>query len=278
MIQKKTKLKFMELMLCNSINELPTGDNLIGERKYDGIRAIASNQEKFKVISRDNSDLTDSFIDLKNNLKDTILDGEIVYMDDDNLEVMKIILMRAMTKNKFKSEILRKAYPVIFYVFDILMYQGMPLVQLSLRERKEYLKKLQLPSNYMLVEYTDDLLKLYETSKQKEWEGIIVKNLEGKYEFGARIWEKLKNVKEADILFNEYEINNKGIKLIKTIKDADDEIDVNIDKKPLTVQCSKDIPNIQSIIDRKGSIRISVRYLNITSENRLRMPVFAKIC
>jgi bifunctional non-homologous end joining protein LigD len=85
---------------------------------------------------------------------------------------------------------------LVYYVFDVLEVEGVPLVDLTLRERRARLVKLLDRRNrcVRLSEAFDDGDALYEAAKQQELEGIVAKRLDSRYYEGRRTrdWLKLK--------------------------------------------------------------------------------------
>lgn len=89
-----------------------------------------------------------------------------------------------------------KAKPLI-YVFDIVYYNNVFVGDLTLKQRKTIIVRLRLKTPMQLVKYTKYKGKLELNAKQ-EHEGIVLKNLDSKYNIGKEAplatldWRKIK--------------------------------------------------------------------------------------
>ena len=113
----------------------------IFEIKWDGYRAIAEIQKnKVLLYSRNNKNFNDKFSVIVESLKklkfDAVLDGEVVFMDKNGKpDFQKIHDYRSSRTKKTNGQL-------IFYVFDILYYNGRDLRDVELLKRKELLEKI----------------------------------------------------------------------------------------------------------------------------------------
>ena len=174
-----------EPMKLKEIDKPFNSNDYIFELKFDGIRAIIfASKDNIKIQSRNRQDLTFLFpeLDTIKNLvdKNVIFDGEIVAFENDRYSFSKI---QKRLHLKSKDKILRasKEDPITFVVFDIL-YENKDLTNLSLLERKKYLKKYK-DTDYFIKTKTihKDGIKFFESVKKLNLEGIIAKKKNGKY-------------------------------------------------------------------------------------------------
>jgi DNA ligase-1 len=245
-------------MLCEAIAELPKDlSGWIAERKIDGVRAL---YKKGRIFGRNGTDFTDKFPELKADI-DAVLDGEIV-CEGENFENIQ---SRVHTKDLFSIRLLSKKYPVIFYVFDILEYEGENVSLLPLMERKAYLDKVVVPARYEKLSYVEGeaIGLLWQEVKANDQEGIVLKRKDSIY-VGKRspAWLKLKNFKEAVLEFTDYEEHPKGILLKDGLGHR-----VNVNGSQAT--------QVLAILTTTGKVKAEVQYLSYNKEtDAYRFPSF----
>ena len=107
-------------------------DNWLFEIKWDGYRAIAETGKNVRLYSRNNIPLAERFPEIAESLKklkfDAVLDGEIVAVDKTGKPSFQLL----------QNSRARRLY----YVFDLLYYQGQDLTGLPLAKRKELLERI----------------------------------------------------------------------------------------------------------------------------------------
>ena len=190
-------------MLATLIGEPFNSKDWIFEIKWDGYRAIAEcNYNKINLYSRNNISFNDTFSTISETLKtfglDAVLDGEIVVLDDNGRSQFTLI---QNYKRTGKGNI-------VYYVFDVLYYNGHDLTGLPLLERKEILKKI-IPDS-PLVKYNGHIAekgkKFFEEAKKLQIEGIIGKKGDSIYSTGTRSknWVKIKILQEQEAVIAGY--------------------------------------------------------------------------
>ena len=163
----------------------------IFEVKWDGYRAIAEIRDgDVSLYSRKRTLLNQKFLPLVESLHklgfEAVLDGEIVVVDDQGHPDFQ------MLQNYQKSG----RGHLLYYVFDLLYFQGHDLTNLPLLRRKELLKKI-LPSSPK-IKFSDHVSKegvsFFNVVKEKGLEGIIAKHSQSAYRTGrrSRQWLKMK--------------------------------------------------------------------------------------
>jgi ATP-dependent DNA ligase len=107
---------------------------------------------------------------------------------------------------------------------------------------------------------------LFQQAEKLGLEGIVGKLLSSPYLPGKRspYWVKCKCEKVREMYFNKYTVNNAGIRVE--------------DENEIAVQVSgHQSEAVKKEIDEKGKVLIEVKYLNVTENNRLRMPTFKRM-
>jgi len=140
------------------------------------------------------------------NAQNVILDGEAIGYDP---KTGRYIPFQEMMQRKRKHNVgdYAKQIPLKYIVFDILYLNGKDLTPLSLVERHKLLKSTIKGSGVLEIakhiETLDpaQLWQFFESSKEKNLEGIMIKNPKSSYRAGARefSWIKLKR-SNTDIL------------------------------------------------------------------------------
>lgn len=165
-------------------------DEWLFELKLDGLRALAYIERgECRLVSR-NGHTYRTFDPLRRALakelkvRDAILDGEIVCLDEEGRSV-------------FDSLLFRRCSPV-FAAFDLLWIDGKDLRELPLMERKKRLRAVVPPvSPHVLhVDYIPEKGKeLFALACERDLEGMVGKWSSGSYQSEGRStsWVKIKN-------------------------------------------------------------------------------------
>lgn len=161
--------------------------NFVFELKHDGFRAVAYIENgKCELVSRKNI-VYKSFTRLasmmaKLPVKNAILDGELVCLDNDGRSVF-LDLMR------------RKRRDACFYAFDLLWLDGEDLRGLTFLERKKQLRKLVSGRTGFL--YAEHIAAtgndLYQAICREDLEGIVAKHKLAPYVTSPATWFKVLN-------------------------------------------------------------------------------------
>lgn len=198
--QQSEMLHQVKPMMATLVDEAFDSKDWVYEIKWDGYRAIAEiNFNEVNLYSRNNLPFNDDYPGLVKDLSTlgvkAVLDGEICAVDESGVARFQLI---QNYKRTGKGDI-------IYYVFDILYYDGYDLTDLPLLERKKILKEIlpDIPS----VKYSDHVekkgIKFFELVKQQGLEGVMAKKANSKYLIGVRgkDWLKIKvqNEQEAVI-------------------------------------------------------------------------------
>lgn len=158
------------------------------EIKWDGYRALAMVQGgKAELLSGKNI-VFDHFPQINNLLSswgmDVVLDGEIVLLNE-------IGIPDSGALQDWKSE---EHLNLVFYVFDILWFNGRLLTDYTLLQRRKILEAV-LPKEDGLIRishiFDADGVAFYESAKRMKLEGIIAKRAESNYTANTRSQEWL---------------------------------------------------------------------------------------
>jgi bifunctional non-homologous end joining protein LigD len=160
-------------MMASRAKEPFNNSDWIFETKLDGYRAITviDSTGKARIWSRIIycSNLSSRPLAMVNqlNLRSTILDGEIVALDDEGIP--RFQLLQQWQK--------RPTAPVVFYVFDLLWSNGRDLTSKTVVQRRERLKEITTPvAGIQVGGYVEARGKdLFQLAKEKGPEGIIAK-------------------------------------------------------------------------------------------------------
>jgi len=161
------------------------------EVKWDGYRAIAELRDgDVSLYSRNQTPLEKKFSPVVDSLRklefDAVLDGEIVVVDAQGRPDFQ------MLQNYQESG----SGHLLYYVFDLLYFEGHDLTGLPLLTRKELLKRI-LPSSPR-IRFSDHVWKdgvlFFTVARGKGLEGIIAKHSRSTYQMGGRSrqWLKVK--------------------------------------------------------------------------------------
>ncbi len=188
-------------------SELDT--TLIGyhaEEKFDGMRCqLHVGSGKVDLYSRDLNMISQSFPELVDQfsrksisgMPEVLIDGEICVFTQDTIQPFQWLQKRMGVKNP--SSKLLDEYPVVFVAFDILFYGGKTLLNRPLNERLLFLD--QISEKYDIRRVTrhklinpGDVESLFKMAISHGNEGLILKKMNGVYEFGQRkrTWLKVK--------------------------------------------------------------------------------------
>jgi bifunctional non-homologous end joining protein LigD len=189
---QRTTAIFIEPMLLRRVERLPEGRPWIYELKLDGYRAVAAKAAgKVHLWSRNENDFSPRFPTIAAALaklpEDTVIDGEIVALDDAGKPSFNALQNYSSSKTT-----------LVYYVFDVMILAGRDLRQEKLTTRRELLaqkvlSRLSEPIR-SLPDLPGTLTDLIEAVRREGLEGLVAKNSESAYEAGERSgrWSKMR--------------------------------------------------------------------------------------
>lgn len=194
-------------MMAETLKEPPKGMNYRYEVKWDGIRAIFTlNEGKLVIRSRNMNIINHQFPELDIpkeafRVNNGVFDGEIVCLDGHGKPDFKTVIKRLMTKKQMEIDYQAKKNPAYVYLFDVLYMDGRSLTNDPWMRRREWLSdSFRRTTPYRLSEDIEDGHGLFEAAKKMGMEGVMAKEVYGKYYPGKRtdVWFKIKVKNLAD--------------------------------------------------------------------------------
>lgn len=184
--------KGVKPMLATLTKEPFKDKDWIFEIKWDGYRGLYEKEKgKANLYSRNLKSFNSHFPSLLNSLEslaeDLVLDGEIVSLGEDGMPMFQDL---QNYNNLGQGQL-------VYYVFDLLHYDGHNLRDLPLLERKEILKKIlpDLPNVRYSEHFDEDGISFFKAAKEQGLEGIVGKKKDSLYRTGKRSqdWLKIKS-------------------------------------------------------------------------------------
>ncbi|MBM3304267.1 MAG: ATP-dependent DNA ligase, partial [Candidatus Aenigmarchaeota archaeon] len=184
------------------------------EYKFDGARLIIHKKgNKIWLFTRRLENITKQFPELHGmvakavDCKECIIEGEMLGFNKATGKPMPFQFLSQRIKRKYDIDRMVKEIPIQVNLFEIVYLDGRELFDEPLSERWRRLKSIIRPikGKFQLAEHleTKDLKqaeKFYKESLAASQEGLIVKNLDARYQPGRRVaggWLKVKPVMET---------------------------------------------------------------------------------
>lgn len=198
-------------MLATLADGPPEGSDWMFEIKWDGFRSISYlNGPEVDIRSRNNKKFNDKFYPIREALESlgirAVVDGEIIVMNERGYPDFNAL-------QTWRSE---ADGSLVYYLFDLLWYNGFDLRNLPLQRRRKVLADLipskgpvRLSENFDIG--GDELLKM---AANMGLEGIIAKRTSSQYLPGqrSREWLKIKTVKQQEVIIGGYTRNENSSK------------------------------------------------------------------
>jgi bifunctional non-homologous end joining protein LigD len=201
------KGRFIDPMLLLRTDSLPNdGGRWQYQLKFDGYRAIAfKTGGKVHLRSRNDNDFSIRYADVVKGLAklpdETVIDGEVIALDDDGRPSFNILQNYGSSKA-----------PVLYFVFDVMVLAGRDVTKEPLEARRELLEKKILPKLGEPVRYAapldTSLPVLIESVKAQGLEGLVAKRLDSRYEAGLRsgAWQKMRVNRGQEFVIGDYTV------------------------------------------------------------------------
>src|SRR2546423_12645405 len=176
------------------------------EDKFDGIRAqLHASRVRAEIFSRDLKRITGQFPEIAEQARkfseEVILDGEIIAFAEDR-KLTFFDLQKRLGRKTDPLELFETSLadvPVIFVAFGLLIFDRRSLLRTPLRERRELLRGLKLPSKFQIASVVaahsaNEIENEFKRARLRLNEGLMVKDPESFYSPGRRgmFWFKLK--------------------------------------------------------------------------------------
>jgi bifunctional non-homologous end joining protein LigD len=177
----RIKAGFIEPMLLLRTETLPDEPaRWEYQLKLDGYRAIAfKTGGKLYLRSRNDNDFSGRYPGVLRGLaklpNETVIDGEIVALDDDGRPSFNALQNYSSPK-----------IPIIYYVFDVMVLAGRDVKADTLEARRKLLERNVLPKLAEPVRYAGELKAslrdLIQSVKAQRLEGLVAKRRDSRYE------------------------------------------------------------------------------------------------
>jgi bifunctional non-homologous end joining protein LigD len=192
-------------MLATLIDKPFSDPGWLFEIKWDGARTLAWVEDgEVRLRSRAGNEVTHQYPELASlpqhlNVKQAILDGEIVVLDETGRSEFERMQQR-MNVQRPSPDLLSR-YPVTYFLFDLLYCDGFDLREVPLLARKKFLRRILDPGREF--RFSDHQLEkgkeLFELARQQDLEGIVGKRVDSFYaSTRSPSWVKLKATKTLD--------------------------------------------------------------------------------
>ena len=215
---QKTKIPTgIKPMLATLVDEPFDDPDWVYEVKWDGYRALGFvNNGTVDILSRNNKSFNDKFYPIYKVLGDwkinAVVDGEILVINEKGISNFGNL-------QNWRSE---ADGDLVFYVFDLLWYEGKSLMDLPLTQRQQVLKEV-LPTD-------DDSIRLskvfnasgtefFKAAERMGLEGIIAKKADSTYSANlrSREWLKIKISKRQEVVIAGYTKNEDTSKAFSSL-------------------------------------------------------------
>lgn len=203
--------KIIRPMLATQVDKAFNNKEWVFEIKWDGVRAIVFKEDEnhVKLQSRKGNDITHRYPEITNALegslagiRNIVLDGEIVVLDDDGLPNFQGHQKRMNVQSTKEIEMLSHELPSTLFLFDILYQNNERIETLSFIERRQILTRtIETNDRIKISEYIEEYgLDMLRHTKNLNLEGIMAKRGSSVYREGTRSadWLKIKNIKTQD--------------------------------------------------------------------------------
>nr|WP_121272165.1 DNA ligase D [Pedobacter schmidteae] len=205
--RKQAFYEHLEPMLATLVDKPFDSDEWLYEIKWDGYRAIAfMNKDKLALQSRNNKSFNEKFYPIYKALQklklNAVLDGEIVVAEENGRGNFGDL-------QNWRSE---ADGELLYYVFDILWYNGQDLKSLPLEARKAILQQV-LPTDDVITiskDFDTSGIEFLKAAKKMGLEGIMAKRKNSKYISKKRTgdWLKIKANKRQEVIIGGYTRND----------------------------------------------------------------------
>ena len=299
----------IEPMLAQIGDQIPESADWLYEIKWDGVRALAFvDGSSVRITGRKGTAIGSQYPEVTAGLgqavkaRSAILDGEIAALDDKGRPSFERIQPRIMNTDAGAVEQMMKSRPVVYFAFDLLYLDGYDLRDTPLAERKRILSMILQPHNSIRYSQSFDAggRELYAAAKTQGLEGILAKRRSSRYVAArSKDWLKFKTANEQEFIlcgFTEGERDFFGALVLGCWQEVDGKsvmhcagtVGTGFDRKMMQAIHEKLAPlktakapfAVPAMVEVKRATWIrpelvcTVRYLEWTSDGRLRAPVF----
>jgi len=188
----------------------PVESDWVFEFKWDGVRAVAVVEDgDVKLWSRNAKDMTTAYPELSGlgtelGAGRTVLDGEIVVLDENHRPDFGLLAHRIHIGNQSVAAKLAGSHPAIYFIFDVLMISGVDATSLPWTDRRRLLESLDLDGASWRVPpvFVGEGEVTLDAAARLDLEGVVAKRVDSAYREGARSqsWRKVKLIKRDEFV------------------------------------------------------------------------------
>jgi DNA ligase D-like protein (predicted ligase) len=206
LLHRRAMPAFTPLMLATLAKHAFSDPAWVFEAKLDGQRSLLwRRRSTVRLITRNEKDRTSHYPDLveavgRGDTAPLIADGEIVAFRGD---VTSFARLQERMQNARPSAAQVAAVPVLFYLFDLIWFDGHDLSALPLLARKSLLRRaVGFEDPIRFSEHLDEEGEVaFRASCEKGWEGLIAKRASSPYTHArSNDWLKFKCVNEQEFV------------------------------------------------------------------------------
>jgi DNA ligase D-like protein (predicted ligase) len=206
LLRRRAMPAFTPPMLATLAKHAFSDPAWVFEAKLDGQRSLLwRRRSAVRLITRNEKDRTSHYPDLveavlRDDTAPLIADGEIVAFRGD---VTSFSRLQERMQNARPTAAHVAAVPVIFYLFDLIWFDGYDLSPLPLVARKSVLERaIAFEEPIRFSEHLDEEGEVaFRAACEKGWEGLIAKRASAPYAHGrSNDWLKFKCVTEQEFV------------------------------------------------------------------------------
>jgi bifunctional non-homologous end joining protein LigD len=206
LLRRRAMPAFTPLMLATLAKHAFSDPAWVFEAKLDGQRSLLWKQRSnVRLITRNQKDRTSHYPDLleavgPDETAPLIADGEIVAFRGD---VTSFSRLQERMQNARPSAAQVAAVPVLFYLFDLIWFDGYDLSALPLLARKSVLRRaIAFEDPIRFSEHLDEEGEVaFRVACERGWEGLIAKRASSPYAHArSKDWMKFKCVNEQEFV------------------------------------------------------------------------------
>jgi bifunctional non-homologous end joining protein LigD len=206
LLRRRAMPAFTPLMLATLAKHAFSDPAWVFEAKLDGQRSLLwRRRSTIRLITRNEKDRTSHYPDLveavgRVDTAPLIADGEIVAFQGD---VTSFARLQERMQNARPSPAQVAAVPVLFYLFDLIWFDGYDLSSLPLLARKSVLRRaIAFEDPIRFSEHLEEDGEVaFRAACEKGWEGLIAKRASAPYTHArSNDWLKFKCVNEQEFV------------------------------------------------------------------------------
>jgi DNA ligase D-like protein (predicted ligase) len=206
LLRRRAMPSFTPPMLATLAKNAFSDPDWVFEAKLDGQRSLLwRRRSTVRLITRNEKDRTSHYPDLvealqRDHTAPLIADGEIVAFRGD---ITSFARLQERMQNARPSAAQVAAVPVLFYLFDLIWFDGYDLSALPLLARKSVLRRaIDFEDPIRFSEHLDEEGEVaFRAACEKGWEGLIAKRTSSPYTHArSKDWLKFKCVNEQEFV------------------------------------------------------------------------------